>query len=294
MFSTVPLSARVGAHALALLACSLASAQTLVSRASDIRFNAVYGGGPDVWTPNVVVPDATLLAADIETLDFTDSQSGHILGDPERPWSAEVEIAARHEYEITGPLNDFSRIDASGRTVAGAAASGEGHADLTSANPGNQVTFYFNLSAPHIVRLRGLTQFVADGFGGADIRLERFDGFSWALVYWTAFLPGGQGPFDSSLDLAAGEYRIFATAHVHVFAGVRPVHDSRFSYRLTVGECPGDLDGDLDCDLADLAALLSNFGVASGATLGQGDLDADGDVDLADLSELLSRFGTNC
>lgn len=55
--------------------------------------------------------------------------------------------------------------------------------------------------------------------------------------------------------------------------------------------CVGDLDGDADVDIADLALLLSNFGSTGSAA---GDLDGDGDVDIADLSLLLSRFGLSC
>lgn len=58
--------------------------------------------------------------------------------------------------------------------------------------------------------------------------------------------------------------------------------------------CPGDADGDLDVDLTDLAFLLTNFGLPSGAERADGDLDGDGDVDLVDLATLLSHFGTSC
>lgn len=58
--------------------------------------------------------------------------------------------------------------------------------------------------------------------------------------------------------------------------------------------CPGDLDGDNQVSLTDLAILLSNFGRTSGVDDSFGDIDLDGDVDLTDLAQLLARFGSNC
>ncbi|MEP0845760.1 MAG: S8 family serine peptidase [Phycisphaerae bacterium] len=59
-----------------------------------------------------------------------------------------------------------------------------------------------------------------------------------------------------------------------------------------VPDCPADLDGDGDVDLADLSELLTHFGGAG--TPAQGDLDGDGDIDLADLSAMLEDFGLPC
>lgn len=53
------------------------------------------------------------------------------------------------------------------------------------------------------------------------------------------------------------------------------------------------MDGDGQVNVADLGALLSNFGM-SGATAGDGDLNGDEAVDVSDLGLLLSRFGVNC
>ncbi|MEP0846475.1 MAG: S8 family serine peptidase [Phycisphaerae bacterium] len=57
---------------------------------------------------------------------------------------------------------------------------------------------------------------------------------------------------------------------------------------VALGPIPGDLDGDNSVGLADLSALLSDFG-RSGAYAG--DIDGDGYVGIADLSILLSYFG---
>ena len=58
--------------------------------------------------------------------------------------------------------------------------------------------------------------------------------------------------------------------------------------------CHGDLDGDNDVDLSDLAQLLAHYGTTSGAAYEDGDLDEDGDVDLSDLAGLLAVYGTSC
>ncbi|MFQ5807499.1 MAG: FG-GAP repeat domain-containing protein [Phycisphaerae bacterium] len=52
--------------------------------------------------------------------------------------------------------------------------------------------------------------------------------------------------------------------------------------------CVGDLDGDGDADLNDLAILLADYGCTSGCSA---DLDGDDDTDLNDLALLLSDYG---
>ncbi len=58
--------------------------------------------------------------------------------------------------------------------------------------------------------------------------------------------------------------------------------------------CVGDLDGDGSVGLADLSALLTHFGVASGMTYADGDIDGDGGVSMKDLSALLENYGAEC
>ncbi len=52
----------------------------------------------------------------------------------------------------------------------------------------------------------------------------------------------------------------------------------------------GDLDGDGDVDLDDLAVLLIHY-AADGVVYADGDLDGDGDVDLSDLALMLGVYG---
>jgi hypothetical protein len=72
------------------------------------------------------------------------------------------------------------------------------------------------------------------------------------------------------------------------------MHDAYNTAYLPAGMCPGDLDGDGDVDLTDLAQLLAHYGMTSGATYEDGDLDGDEDVDLTDLAALLANYGTTC
>ncbi|MFQ5807169.1 MAG: hypothetical protein ACE5I3_12040, partial [Phycisphaerae bacterium] len=75
--------------------------------------------------------------------------------------------------------------------------------------------------------------------------------------------------------------------------GTPPIVDMG-AYEFQGETCFGDLDGDDDIDLTDLAQLLGNYGTTSGAVYTDGDLDREGDVDLADLAALLSVYGTSC
>ncbi len=63
--------------------------------------------------------------------------------------------------------------------------------------------------------------------------------------------------------------------------------------RLRVVRIPGDLNGDGETGLEDLATLLGNFG-QPGVGREDGDLDGDEDVDLSDLTLMLSEFGHSC
>ena len=57
--------------------------------------------------------------------------------------------------------------------------------------------------------------------------------------------------------------------------------------------CFGDLDGDNDVDLADLAQVLGHYG-ATGASYADGDLTGDGQINLFDIAALLGAYGSDC
>jgi len=58
--------------------------------------------------------------------------------------------------------------------------------------------------------------------------------------------------------------------------------------------CFGDMTGDNEINLSDLAHLLGSYGQTSGMEYHNGDLDGDGDIDLGDLAWLLGLYGTSC
>ena len=57
---------------------------------------------------------------------------------------------------------------------------------------------------------------------------------------------------------------------------------------------PGDVDGDGDVDLSDLASVLVSFGLCVGDSGfdPHADFNGSGCVDLADLATLVTNFGT--
>ena len=64
-------------------------------------------------------------------------------------------------------------------------------------------------------------------------------------------------------------------------------------YVETAAGCTGDVDGDGDTDLSDLAELLAAYGTSSGDPdyNADADFDEDGEIDLSDLAFLLSDYG---
>jgi len=111
----------------------------------------------------------------------------------------------------------------------------------------------------------------------ADVRVElRGDGFGSASATNVTL---GTFQFDLGSPFGTVTVQLVSVA-LHGVISVTPL-------------LPGDLDGDGDVDLSDLAAMLSAFGLCSGdpGYDAAADLDAGGCVDLSDLAGLLSNFG---
>jgi len=107
------------------------------------------------------------------------------------------------------------------------------------------------------------------------------------------------GPVDLSGHrgvLPAGTYRVQISASSILDYTLPPAVSASGDFDAAFWfTCPGDVQHDYDVDIADLAQLLSRFGLTQGATPEDGDVDGDGDVDLSDLSLLLANFGsTDC
>jgi hypothetical protein len=131
------------------------------------------------------------------------------------------------------------------------------------------------------------------------IRLETF----WQNVYLR-----GQMIFDPTGEIARDAYaqpqtglpfgRSFVIGPdqtvVLALFGYDPDRVINTIYELLAGfELPGDIDGDGDVDLTDLAALLAAYGACEGDPnySPAADIDDSGCVDLTDLAALLANYG---
>lgn len=86
--------------------------QNLVSRASDLNYNYVYGAGGDTHVGGDQVLDNVLVSSDMEHLDFHGDTSGVLPGN--QPYSGSVDVANDLAYQVTGSLSNFQSISAQG------------------------------------------------------------------------------------------------------------------------------------------------------------------------------------
>ncbi len=117
-------------------------------------------------------------------------------------------------------------------------------------------------------------------------------GNDFSLDWWTidsggaTFTTGGDFELSGTIGQPDANVTVMSGGAFELTGGFWPGAEAPF--------CFGDLDGDGDIDLSDLAQLLSNYGETGGKTYEDGDLDGDGDVDLSDLAALLAVYGADC
>jgi hypothetical protein len=123
-----------------------------------------------------------------------------------------------------------------------------------------------------------------DADGSPVMNAARWDGQSWSRVPGIGWAPRAvaESPDDANTLMVGGS-----------FTSAGGTDSSRLAL---FGDFPfpGDLDGDADVDLQDLANLLANFSRHGDAEYEDGDFDGDRDVDTQDLAFLLSNFGERC
>jgi hypothetical protein len=75
------------------------------------------------------------------------------------------------------------------------------------------------------------------------------------------------------------------------------IDDLRFVTVAPACPCPGDANGSLMVDFADITAVLSQWGASypgPPGTTGPGDADCDGSVNFADITRVLGSWGASC
>lgn len=134
----------------------------------------------------------------------------------------------------------------------------------------------------------GLATFVVEGDGPDP---NAYGEITYQWQHEGVDMPGEDNP-DLEVDFISNET---AGAYSCVISnGCGSVRSDTAYLRIGLPVCPGDLDGDREVDLRDLAVLLTHFGNPTGATPADGDTDGDRDVDLSDLATMLAHFGQRC
>jgi len=117
---------------------------------------------------------------------------------------------------------------------------------------------------------------------GREAMAQQFE-----LAWYT--IDGGGGMFNSGGSFELGGTVGQPDATTAVLSGGPFQLSGGFWAAAAAAPCLGDLNGDGQRDLADLAILLAAYGVST-----EGDIDGDGDTDLADLAIVLANYGLAC
>lgn len=235
------------------------------------------------------------------------------LGDPNIPYSTTTWNDADHSYRSWG--NDGTSYNTSltidGNQMVGATIA---QALVDSAAGGGHLPVFFDLRVPPRVGSDSLIDFgrvpqnepaeeLLTVWNTGDVALWTTEGIadlSYSLDASVGFTTSS-GPFVENPGGGGNDHLIeMDTSALGLLSGMLTIlsDDPDQPQRVVtlLGEvvpatCFGDLDGDGQVELSDLARLLSNYGLTGGVNYADGDLDDDDDVDLSDLSALLAVYG---
>lgn len=236
--------------ALALLFAMGASAQVITSRRSQMNYNYVFGGGGDSYTGNDSDDDNALLPTAGQHLQYDQGYSGVLPNG--QPWAAGTACNLLNDYLITGPLNDFTKIEVAGQSRCVAYSSGAGLAAMYANNVGNQVQFQFTLPRPRIYSFDAAVT-VTDGTYPGEVYLQRFNGFNWEYVATTLFLPSGIGTISTTGTLLAGPYRVIGGVSISAQGN----QDRTASYNFTYQNLPNNVTISGTCALGDFIGNIA-------------------------------------
>jgi len=225
--------------AIAIAAAGLASTAfsqaSLTGRTSTLRYNYVYGGGPDVFQDLYESTVTDLLASDSESASFFEEGSGSWAS---HTWGASVSVDISHDYSVLGPLGDFhSLVFDTASAVATTATGTIGSATMESLNPGNHTQFAFSVSANTEYRLAGTLALLKSG-NQSHFLLQRWNGFNWETAFTTWSLPGLQGPFDLTAPLVPGDYRLSSYFGVRAFGNDQDQATGNYRFDVAQNDAP--------------------------------------------------------
>lgn len=182
-----------------------ALAQNITARSTQMNWSSLYGGGPTGFSPFDTFSNNSIQSSFSNTLSFSDSKSG----DFPLAWTAFVNIEFNQQFNITGPLNNFSQIQSSMSGSKSQGASGIGSAGIQSVLPGNELVIEFTVANTMNYNLAG--SWLTDADSTSQVKLDRKVGQDWANIHSSLFLfQGSNGAFDWTGQLTQGTYRIFS------------------------------------------------------------------------------------
>jgi hypothetical protein len=216
---------------LSLFFCNTGDGQVIVARDSYLNYNYTFGGGAVTFSDNQTLNPTSLVLFDNLGIGHSQMESG---ANPPGPWSAGIDVSLAQQFEITGSLSNFSRIQANASSTGETFTSGFGSAGLFSSNPGNRLLMSFNVNQAQDYTLIGDIAFTGASSTQSAVALQRWDGIVWQNVHNSAFLLGGQGAFNWSGTLNPGEYRMFSGLNLSLPGGNQSsVRAYQYEFRFT-------------------------------------------------------------